>query len=984
MRNSYRILLCLVAWLGANLTGWAQQVSVNEALDVARGYMTGTHGFRVKSKADPQLAYTAKKNGNVCYYVFNNGNDGGFVIVGGDERARQVLGIVPEGSFKYDELPCNFKEWIDGCEQQIDYAIRTLPEVNKADKEQRQVRRAAGRAAKASIPDLVTTKWNQNDPYNRAIIAQNGNHNGNRYGQPYVTGCVATAMAQVMKHHNYPTHGIGAWGYTNPVDYNPFFANFEQTTYDWANMKDVYTYGNYTDEEANAVATLMFHCGVASEMEYNDNESGTTDIKAAKGLRQYFGYSNSTCVVDRKRFLDEDWENMLYNELSAGRPVMYAGSSMGGGGHCFVCHGYSASLDMYSFNWGWGGHSDGYFAITGTDALWPSALGIGGGSGGSGFILHQAMTIGIKPAGTPVEEDDAYPLYIHNTQPYEIRQNGYGISTVTDIDLSEGDQDFTMKVWLYNPMDGNKTVDLGVMLQDDITGECYYTNALETRNFLADHYIQAISLPFSTDLIPNSSMYSVYPVIRPAGGTDNDWVKTPFNDIEIDNFYKFRVIGRGVQHTIPLEITLVEGPYISYPEDYEGNITVTSSDNDIISVGWTGTGSTSLNIGSKSGTAEIIVEAEAYGIYEATTKTFTYTNKTYSTYHFGSDFYVDDITAPNAEDVINNITDYRTGVKSTMTTNGGKVTYTIRNDTWNPIPAQDIHIVIENQGNVWNEEYQGWDYVSQIYVETYRDVEWDAYESKKFTIDLTSMAPLLESRDGNSNLSITPCLGYSMESWGVNYSEVIGGLRLSATVVPTLEIPYTLSAAGWGTLCLPYESEIPDGLEVYTCDGVSNKTLLLTRVRKLEANTPYITSGTPGNYNFYGVQVDENNLQDTYSRGFLTGVLKSGVQIPSNAYLLQKKNDVVGFYRYVGAAANATPYRAFLNGNRLDGRYSSFYFPGMDMGNNEATGIETTRPAQSTMPAGIYDMQGRRIEQLQKGINILRMEDGSVKKVLVK
>lgn len=982
------ITLLWLMVLAFSLTANAQQISVDEALDVARGCLNNTGIRKLKGNTTQQmsLAYAATKDGNVCYYVFNNGQNGGFVVVGGDERARQVLGVVPEGSFNYDQLPVNAKEWFDGYTRQIDHAIRTLPEVDKQAKEMTGKRRVAAR--RTSIPEMITTKWSQHQPFNDAIYDMNGNHLGNAHNFPYVTGCVATAMAQVMNYWKYPTQGIGSHTYATWTNHVWFTADFENSTYDWAHMKDDYRLG-YTEEEGAAVATLMYHCGVACEMDYNDDASGSGAGLASTGLRHYFGYSNSAVVYNKGNFTPEEWDDIVYSELKEGRPILYCG-----GNHAFVCHGYDASIDMYAINWGWSGSFDGYFAILGDDPLHPEGWGTGGDA--EGYGQGQTIICNLHPVTDPELEYETYPLAIRNFEQWDVRVAGsrYYLDKFNpvDVDLSAGDKTYVMEANLQNSVECAKNFDLAIMFVDEITGEQFCTPALEEGIFIGPEGTPADKvypqLTFSTEVIPNSSMYNVYLAMRPTGGSDEDWTHTLFYPNEnVPRFIRLNVTGRGVQHTKPIDMVFEDNSYnmgIRLPEDYQGNVTVTSSDESIVSVGWQGGSFFYLNQGGNSGTAEITVEAEAYGIYEATTKTFTYTNKNYTTYHFGSDFYVDDITAPNAEDVINNITDYRTGVKSTMTTNGGKVTYTIKNDTWNPIPAQDIHFVIENPGYVWNEDYQGWDYVSQIYVETYHDVEWDAYESKKFTIDLTSMAPLLESRDGNSNLYIMPCLGYSMESWGVNYSDVIGGLSLSTTVVPTLEIPYTLSSAGWGTLCLPYESEIPDGLEVYTCDGVSNRTLLLTRVRKVEANTPYITSGTPGSYNFYGVQVDEYNLQDTYNRGFLTGVLKSGVQIPSNAYLLQKKNDVVGFYRYVGAAANATPYRAFLNGDRLDGRYSSFYFPGYEEV-DDPTSVESANAfSKPLVPAGIYDMQGHRLQQLQHGINILRMEDGSVEKIMVK
>lgn len=979
MKSYFRLLVCLVLFPVSSMTSRAQQVSLNEAMDVARGCMTGTKGYKAKGTVKPELAYTAKKNGNVCYYVFNNANDGGFVIVGGDERANKILAIVPEGSFNFNEMPDNMKAWLEEYEIQIDRAIRFTPALDQQEKAQRQARRAA-KARKTSIPEMITTKWGQHEPFNNAIYSTTGNHFGTAHGRAYVTGCVATAMAQVMKFWEYPTRGEGSFTYASWKDHTMFSADFENTTYDWANMKDVYRNDEYTDEEAAAVATLMFHCGVSAEMGYNDDASSSGLPFAASGLVRNFGYSSSIYPLAKYMVSEEEFVDAVYNELKAGRPILYAG-----GQHVFVCHGYDAANDLYAINWGWAGMDDGYFAITGDDALTPTYVGTGGDA--EGYGRGQQILCGVKPRlNDPMEDENAAPLAIANNIGWQIKRNSYIFPSYYELDLSGGDQNLTFYAELSNLTWAWKDVDLCVMFEDEATGERIYTDVLDRTEFGPAQQEYILNANFSTNIFQNSSLYCPYLMVRPTGQPEAEWTRTllAFNQ----ELVKLNITGRGEQHTIPLDMELVEESgqlLIKWDNNYQGEYTITSSNDDIISVSW----DNYLSLGRTAGTAEITVVAEPYGYYGKTIKTFTFTNKNYTTYHFGSDFYVDDITAPNAEDVVNPYnTSYRTGVKSTMNADGGKVTFTIKNDTWNPIPAQDIHFVVQNRGEVWtplpfdiHPEGGVWDVVTQTNILTYQDVEWDAMESKKFTIDLTSMAPLFESRDGNSNLYITPCLGYSEDEWGVYPSDVLDGLSLSATVVPTLEIPYTLSSAGWGTVCLPYESKVPAGMEAYICSGESNGTLILDAVSTMQEKTPYITSGTPGNYTFRGPQIDEYNLQDTYNRGMLTGVMKTGVQIPENAYLLQKKNDVVGFYRYVGDAANATQYRAFLNGNKLSDRgRAACYMPGT----NHSTAVEPVVATPATMPAGIYDMQGRRLEQLQKGINILRMEDGSVKKVLVK
>lgn len=966
-----RTLLC-VMMLMTGLSASAQQISVNEALDVARSCQISNKGRKVKSavSTDLKLAYTAQRNGNVCYYVFNRGNDGGFVIVGGDERANKILAIVPEGSFNYDELPANVKAWLEEYEIQIDRAIRLTPEVTKQEKEQRQARRAA-RAAKTSIPEMITTKWGQRMPYNNNIITQNGRSTGT-HGRPFVAGCVATAMAQVMKKWEYPTTGNASNSYYS-YSLNDFFtADFGNTTYNWAGMLDDYSDGPlfYTPAQADAVATLTFHCGVACETTFSDDESGATLENAAMGMQRFFGYSNSVYPLSKHMVSEEDWVDIVYNELKAGRPILYAG-----GVHAFVCHGYDAANDLYAINWGWYGTANGYFAITGDDALTPDVVGDGGDA--EGYGSNQQILCGVQPAlSDPVAEENAAPLAIANNIGWQLHSGYSQLPSFTELDLSGGDQNLTLYAELRNLTGVGKDAEFCVMFEDEATGERIYTDVLDRYEFWPMEREHVMRFNFSTSIFENSSLYCPYLMVRPAGQPEAEWIRTLYASDQ--EFVKLSITGRGEQHTIPLDMELVEEYgqiQIKWDYNYQGEYTITSSNDDIISVSW----GNYLNLGSTAGTAEITVVAEPYGYYGKTIKTFAYTNKDpYSVQNYlGYDFIVNDIVAPNAENYVYGY-DYWSSVSSTMNADGGKLTFSIKNRTWNTEYDKDVYFVITNSSSepVWVDGYP--EYLEKNILESFHVEEWNGEESKTFTIDLTKHAPLYEG-----SLSIRPCFTYTGDPEnGYVADDNIGGLYFNCTIAPTLEIPYTLTAAGWGTVCLPYATKVPAGLEVYVCSGESNGTLILDAVSTIEEKTPYITSGTPGNYTFRGPEIDEYNLQDTYNRGMLTGVLKSGVQIPENAYLLQKKSGVVGFYRYVGDAANATQYRAFLNGNKLsNGLRSACYFPGTSI--DDTTNIEAALPGKNATPSGIYDVQGRRIEQLQKGINILRMEDGSVKKVLV-
>ena len=348
-------------------------------------------GAPSRSHANQQLtlAYTSQGNGNTRFYVYNRGENDGYVIVGGDEQAKEILAYVPQGHFVYDSLPTNMKWWLGQYEHEIDTAIIVTSHMPAV----KAIHQTATQNTMQDIPDLITTKWNQGEPYNIAIPLIGGDT------LHCPTGCVPTALAQIMNYWEYPIHGIGSNSYS--IDYGDigqttFSADFANTTYDWAHMRDTYVEGQYTEQEAQAVATLMYHIGVALEVTYTtacgtgyspldraDNIQGTTGLM--RDLPKYFGYDQGLEDLNREDFTLEQWKTLIYNELTLGRPVYYTGADLTSA-HAFVCHGYSSTLDMFSFNWGWGGNDDGYYALSGTNAI-------------NGFSYGQSMLVGIRPAG---------------------------------------------------------------------------------------------------------------------------------------------------------------------------------------------------------------------------------------------------------------------------------------------------------------------------------------------------------------------------------------------------------------------------------------------------------------------------------------------------------------------------------------------------------------------------------------------------------
>ena len=356
------VLLMLIGTMGIK----AQTIGLEEAEQKALAFVKKSNKAKALS-ANPSralsLAYTSKAGDETYYYVFNNGQEG-YVIIGGDEVANDVLGYSDSGTFSYDKLPDNMKWFLSCYDHQISAAIKQV-KAGKVSADDIKRAKRAPRKTKANIPYMLQTKWDQVAPFNSQIPLYSQGITGE---YAFATGCVATAGAQIMKHHEWPVSGVGS--NTLGTTYNglTYSADFANTTYDWANMQNTYTYDTYTGSAADiAVGTLMYHIGVAVDMKYGQLRSGGSEAdarKLAEALVNNFKYSKGITYHGRGYYTDQQWEDMVYNELEAGRPVLYGGLQESGVGHAFVCDGYKDGL--YHINWGWSGSNDDYFLLTPT------------------------------------------------------------------------------------------------------------------------------------------------------------------------------------------------------------------------------------------------------------------------------------------------------------------------------------------------------------------------------------------------------------------------------------------------------------------------------------------------------------------------------------------------------------------------------------------------------------------------------------------
>lgn len=396
MRFSLRHLtITLAALVASSVAATAGTVSVQTAQNVALSFFSqhATHGYHTAATAT--LKYTQTDNTNtVNFYVFDM-NPAGFVIVAADDNVTPILGYSLEATFNADFSNNGIGNWMAAASTQIanvisnqvvaDQHINSLWTAYKAGNN-------PGSPKSQYVSPLLTTTWGQYPYYNKYAPYNSTDQ------QQCLTGCVATGMAQIMKYWNFPAKGTGAYSYTNSTptfshNYGNQSANFGNTSYNWTNMPA----SNIDSTNNDAIAILMYHCGVAVSMDYGDlNQGGSGSHvlqdevqswqhSAEMAYASYFGYNASTLKgVHRADYTDADWLALIKNELNAGRPVQYQGEDAVHGGHTWVCDGYDAN-DMLHMNWGWNGNNNGYFSIANMSA------------GGYNFTPKQAALIGIQP-----------------------------------------------------------------------------------------------------------------------------------------------------------------------------------------------------------------------------------------------------------------------------------------------------------------------------------------------------------------------------------------------------------------------------------------------------------------------------------------------------------------------------------------------------------------------------------------------------------
>ena len=380
-----------------------------------------------------------------AFYVFSPEGAEGFVMVAADDAVEPVLAYSFANPFD-PEGKDNVVYWLGGYQEQIDWVRAEGLEASNevAALWKRYSLSPKGSEAKdgtqAAIGPLLTTIWDQTGSsskrtYNK-FTPNDYSYSGKIYATP--TGCTATAMAQVMNYWKHPLQGTGSYSYTltnlTPNgDSQTLSADFSQVSFEWSKMPYALSSAS-SDAQINAVATLMYNCGIAVGMRYSATGSsaaviGRNSASTERALTTYFDYSTSIKSCRRSRYSDEEWAAMLKNEIDSLRPVPYAGYDESTG-HAFVCDGYDAS-GKFHFNWGWSGSNDGFYAL---NNLVPGSGGVGGGS--YSFNLNQQCLIRVHPSSTTTPpdrpaavDDDCFIMAFPYVMDFE---NGHACCTIED------------------------------------------------------------------------------------------------------------------------------------------------------------------------------------------------------------------------------------------------------------------------------------------------------------------------------------------------------------------------------------------------------------------------------------------------------------------------------------------------------------------------------------------------------------------------
>jgi len=518
------LLLLSVLFLSFSIS-LAIPISEGDALRAAQLFFDTKNNIQEADKIKLAFKSTSIKlsqqnqiqNVNLAYYYVFNKGDNAYVIIAGDDASHPILAYSNEGIFNPNNIPPNTAKWIEGYKEQIRYIItHNLEADDVISKEWSEIGNKNWNInqIQAGVSPLIKTKWDQS-PYYNALCPYDYNEQ-----ERTVTGCVATAMAQIMKYWNYPATGSGIHSYNHP-NYGILSANFGTTNYNWNAMPTSITSPN------NAVATLMYHCGVSIEMFYGTSSEGGSAAYSEhieNALKTYFGYDSIIENVIKRNYSDSEWINLLKSELTSGRPCEYSGGYVLDEkyyGHSFVCDGFDNN-GYFHFNWGWGGSENGYFLL---NKLNPGKGGIGSGEGT--YNENQRALIGIQPPSNQIN---------------------YDLQLYDDVSVSDSQIFYTSSFTVNTNVENKGTTtfdgDYCAGIFDENNNFVDFVEILSNINQLPPNYHFTNNLTFSSDglvsMVPGK--YKIYVFYRPKDGEWKqirkeswDWFTDEYTEIEVIN-----------------------------------------------------------------------------------------------------------------------------------------------------------------------------------------------------------------------------------------------------------------------------------------------------------------------------------------------------------------------------------------------------------------------------------------------------------------
>jgi len=462
-----KILFFTIMLVGAAQL-WAAGISETAALDKARAFLkaesaTGKHLPSVNSSRNLRLAWTCvTSNHENAYYVFNA--DAAFVIVAGDDRCREILAY---GDYPLDRnsIPANMEYWLSCYNRQMSFLLShpdlTLPPMTAGSGQ--------------SVNPMITANWSQNTPYWNECPA---------FGSDTCyTGCPATSLAMVFHYWKYPQHQTPEVpSYVIPT-YGVTLPSLPPTVFDWSNMIDNYAGGNYTPQQAAAVAHLMRYIGQVEEMDYTISGSGAY-LKDILRAVKFFEYDQNATMVFKSdelgyaNYSDSQWATMIQNELSAGRPIVYcAYDNATGSGHAFNVDGYNAADDTYHVNWGWNGRGNGFFALNAFSYQDYT------------FGTAQQMVIGIQPpAGYQNPRLQAYPnaldlrAYINQTATAAFNLKGTNLTADVTLAINDANGVFSVDAASLSAVEANAGRDIVVTFAPTAVGDYSATLTIDSED----------------------------------------------------------------------------------------------------------------------------------------------------------------------------------------------------------------------------------------------------------------------------------------------------------------------------------------------------------------------------------------------------------------------------------------------------------------------------------------------------------------------